>query len=228
LQAGVAAALLTTVLYSTSAIAGSRLTRMLGGVEANFFRILVATVLLGSYAHLFGSGMHGRALPYFLLSGVIGFGIGDFSLYQAYPRIGSRLCMVLVHCLAAPIAASVEWLWLGTALTVVQVSCSVLILFGVALALAPGEHLHIPRKALVTGATFGVIAAIGQALGSVTSRKAYAVAQFAHEHVDGISAAYQRIWGGVVFAAISYWIYRARLTPAARQIGLQARMKTAW
>ena len=50
LQTGVLAALLTTALFSFSAIAGSRLSRLVGGVEANFLRIVAATALLGLYA----------------------------------------------------------------------------------------------------------------------------------------------------------------------------------
>ncbi len=227
LQTGVLAALVTTVLFSFSAIAGNRLSRLLGGAEANFLRIIVAAALLGLYAHTRGAGLSGRALPYFLISGVIGFGMGDLALYHAYPRIGSRLAMIMVHCLAAPLAAFVEWLWLGTALTLFQVCCSLVTLIGVAIALAPREHLHIARKALLVGLTLGLIAALGQAFGSVISRKAYFVARVAQENIDGISAAYQRIWGGVFFASLGYFLDRRRRV-AGEQPPFSARMKRAW
>jgi drug/metabolite transporter (DMT)-like permease len=223
LQTGVLAALATTACYSFSAIAGSRLSRLLGGVEANFLRILVATGLLALYAHTLGKGFSGKALPYFLLSGVIGFGIGDLALYQAYPLIGSRVTMILVHCLAAPMAALVEWIWLGTELTVYQFSCSVVILIGVGIALAPKEHLHLERRALIAGSALGIIAAIGQAFASVTSRKAYFVTAIAHQNIDGITAAYQRIWGGVFFATLGYilhrWRTKERLPPFRERLG---------
>ena len=218
-------AFLTTLLYSISAVTGSRFSRLVGGVEANFLRILVATVLLGLYAHTFGMGFEGSALPYFLISGLIGFGIGDLALYQAFPRIGSRLSMILVHCLAAPVATAVEWVWLGTSLTLLQVSCSLLILAGVAVALAPSEHLHIPRAALIAGVIFGVVAALGQAGGAVVSRKAYDVARAAGQDIDGITAAYQRIWGGVALGAIFYVLHRLR-APAGRPF--LERMRPAW
>jgi drug/metabolite transporter (DMT)-like permease len=227
LQTGVLAALITTVLFSFSAIAGSRLSRLLGGAEANFLRIILATVLLGLYAHTRGAGLSGQALPYFLISGVIGFGMGDLALYHAYPRIGSRLAMIMVHCLAAPLAAFVEWLWLGTGLTLFQVCCSLITLIGVAIALAPREHLHIPRKALLIGLTLGLIAALGQAFGSVISRKAYVVARLAQENIDGITAAYQRIWGGVFFATLGYYLDRKRRL-AGDLPPFSVRMKRAW
>src|SRR5688572_19719645 len=110
-------AFLTTLLFAISAVAANRSTRVLGGVRANFFRITVSALLLAAWAHTVGSGISGKAFPYFLLSGCVGFGIGDLALYQALPRLGSRLSIMLVHCLAAPFAALIEWLWLGTQLT---------------------------------------------------------------------------------------------------------------
>src|SRR5262245_47142271 len=116
-------ALLTTVLFAISAVCASRATKVLGGIEANFLRVSLATVLLALWAHTFGNGFAGHAFPYFFLSGCVGFGIGDLALYQALPRLGSRLCMILVHCLAAPFGAAVEWFWLGTRITGFQVFC---------------------------------------------------------------------------------------------------------
>jgi drug/metabolite transporter (DMT)-like permease len=206
-------------------VAGSRFSRLVGGLEANFFRILLATFLLSLYAHTFGSGFSGKALPIFFLSGVIGFGVGDLAFYQALPRIGSRLSMILLHCLAAPIGAAVEWLWLDNALTVRQIACGIVILIGVAIALAPREHLHLPRRTLILGVIFGIIAAFGQGAGSVVSRKAYEVAAAAGEQIDGITAAYQRIWGGVIFAALGYFAFRHR---ESTRKPLLERMRPAW
>jgi drug/metabolite transporter (DMT)-like permease len=196
-------------------------------LEANFLRIMVATCVLGIYAHTIGTGFSGKALPYFLLSGLIGFGIGDLALYQALPRIGSRVSMILVHCLAAPIAAAAEWYLLGTELSIRQVFCGLVILIGVAIALAPKEHLHLPRNVLVPGIIFGVIAALGQGFGSVISRKAYMVAELAGEQIDGITAAYQRICGGVLLATLSY----AALTPRGtipERPPFNERMRQGW
>jgi drug/metabolite transporter (DMT)-like permease len=136
--------------------------------------------------------------------------------------------MIMVHCLAAPMAALVEWLWLGTALTVFQVCCTLVILAGVAIALAPREHLHLPRQMLFFGLLFGFVAALGQAFGSVTSRKAYAVARLAHENIDGLSAAYQRIWGGIGFAAAGYFWQRSRRSDQGEGEGILLRLKGAW
>jgi drug/metabolite transporter (DMT)-like permease len=221
-------ALITTLLFSLSAVAGSRLSRLVGGFEANFWRISLATMLLGLWAHTAGQGFAGQSLHYFLVSGLIGFGIGDLALYQAFPRIGSRLCMVLVHCLAAPMAAAIEWKWLGTVLSPFQMACSAMTLAGVALALAPSEHLHIPRRRLAAGVACGVVAAVGQAVSSVISRKAFAVAAATGLAIDGTTAAYQRIWGGLVVALGAYLIYLARSGGTLPPFGQRFRPARKW
>jgi len=201
-------AFLTTVLFAISAVSASRSTRLLGGIEANFARITLATVLLGLWAHTMGAGLTGRAFPYFLLSGCVGFGIGDLALYQTLPRLGARLSILLVHCLAAPFAAVVEWGWLGTTLTPLQIGSSVTILIGVAVAITPDKRLNLPRRVLVTGLIFGTLAAFGQGFGAVLSRKAYQIGGASGEHIDGLSAAYQRIIAGWAVAAVSFVLTR--------------------
>jgi drug/metabolite transporter (DMT)-like permease len=207
-------AFFTTILFSISAVSANRTTRLLGGVTANFWRITLASAFLGIWAHTMGFGLTGSALPFFVISGFVGFGVGDLALYQALPRIGSRLSILLVHCVAAPCAALAEWLWLGTTLTSVQVLASFTILVGVGLALAPDKQLRISRRILVTGILFGIIAALGQGFGAVLSRKAYQVASQAGEHIDGLTAAYQRIVAGWLVAALAYAMARtSRASP---------------
>jgi len=191
-------AFLATILFSISAICGNRASRLLGGTEANFWRLLFATLLLGIFAHSVGFGIAGSSFKTFFISGCIGFGLGDLSLFQALPRIGSRLSVLLVLCLSSPIAAALEWFWMGTALSLPQIGSALVVLIGVAVALAPSEHLNATRPTLIAGTVFGLIAAVCQALGAVLSRQAFAIASSHHEDIDGISAAYQRILGGLL------------------------------
>jgi drug/metabolite transporter (DMT)-like permease len=215
------AAFLTTVLFSISGVAANRTSRILGGTEANFWRILLATLFLAVLANTFGLGLAGPAIKTFFISGVVGFGIGDLALYQAFPRLGSRLSIMLVHCLAAPFAAAVEWFWLGNRISAPEALCSTVILIGVAVALAPSEHLHIARRTLVLGIALGTVAAFGQGFGAVLSRKAYEVCDVANFNMHGvrggITAAYQRIWGGVLVALLSIVWIKATRRESARE-----------
>src|ERR1041385_2269653 len=144
-------AFLATVMFSLSVIFAGRTTRILGGTTANFYRLCVSTVMLAVWAHGFGKGLGGGGLPVFFLSGCIGFGVGDLALYQTLPRLGPRPTSLMVHCLAAPFATLTEWLWLGTRLTPAQIGSGLVILGGVAIALAPREHVQVAPRLLVRG-----------------------------------------------------------------------------
>ena len=202
------ASFLTTIFFSLSVIFAARTVRMLGGPRANLARICLATVLLAVWAHAFGSGLRGESLPWFFLSGVIGFGLGDMALFGALPRIGPRLAILLTQCLAAPIAAVAEWAWLGTTLRALDLACAAVILAGVAVALAPDRGLGVDRRTFWIGALFGVGSALGQAFGAVVSRKANDVAALTHFPIDGGTAAYQRAIGGLLLTAVAFWLMR--------------------
>ncbi len=195
-------------MFAFSAVSGARVAKLMGGTEANFWRLSLATIFLAAMAHTFGAGLAGNGFYIFILSGCIGFGLGDVALFQAYPRLGSRLTILIVHCLAAPFAGLVEWLWLGTTLSVAQVLCGAVILSGVALALAPTHETHEARQQFGVGIFFAVLGAIGQGGGVVLSRKAYELCSLAEQPMDGVTAAYQRIIGGVIISGLALLVVK--------------------
>jgi drug/metabolite transporter (DMT)-like permease len=203
-------AILTTFLFALSAASAGRSTRMLGGRTANLARLSLATVWLACWAYGFGQGTNGPSFAWFVLSGIVGFGVGDLALYSALPRIGARLAVLLTQCLAAPLGAVIEWLWLGTALNGRQILWGTVILGGVAMALWP-DRRNGPKpceKRWLAGTIFGVVAGIGQGGGAVITRKAYGVAQQAGWHIDGGTAAFQRILGGMSLTIAVLLLYR--------------------
>jgi drug/metabolite transporter (DMT)-like permease len=211
------AAFLATVLFSFSAITGRRLSHLVSGTKANLARLLVAGAVLGTWSHCFGFGLHGAAFPILFISGCVGFGIGDLSMFQAYPRIGARRTIVLIQCLAAPFGGVLEWLWLGHAPTLAQAICGTVILAGVGVALMPAKADTQPSREITRGILFGVLSAFCQGCGAVISRKAYAVAQAAgqpfHTPTDGVNAAYQRILGGMLVSALFFGYLRVAHKP---------------
>ena len=213
------AAILATILFALSAVSGKRLSHHLTTVEANVARFFIAAVFLGIYSHVFGAGLGGGALGMFFISGIVGFGLGDYGLFQAYRIIGSRLAMVMTQCLAAPFAATVEWLWLGEALTAGQVLAGIGILIGVGLALAPGDIGQIDKARWKVGIFWGLISAIGQGGGAVLSRKAGSLVAEGVT-VDGLSAAYQRVLGGL---AVMLLVFAWQLMVSARRTGVNLR-----
>lgn len=191
-------ALLTTFLFAMSAVCAGRSTRLLGATTANVTRLVLAGLCLAAWAHSFGQGLAGPSLPWFFLSGVIGFGMGDLALYGAYPRIGPRLGVLICLCVAAPIGAVLEWLWLGTTLTPYQIVWGITILGGVILALVPDGQDLPDQRVWGTGIALGVIAALGQGGGAVLTRKGYDLIRDTGVRIDGGTSAYQRILGGLL------------------------------
>ncbi|MCC7375789.1 MAG: DMT family transporter [Verrucomicrobiales bacterium] len=210
------AAFLTTILFSVSGVTATRTTRLLPSLEANFWRLFIATCLLAIYGHTLGAGIGGAAFPWLLVSGFIGFGIGDIALYLAYPKLGSRLVILIVHCVAAPLAAAIEWSVLGVPMSSAEMLAGGLILTGVATALFPDRRANTPgRPGFGVGVGFALVAATGQGVGAILSRQAFGVAQRAGESLDGISAAYQRILAGLALSAVTYlWVKRRAIVSA--------------
>jgi drug/metabolite transporter (DMT)-like permease len=196
------AALLTTFLFATSAVCGYRTARQMGGVEANFWRITLATIFLTVWAFTWGTGFSG-APGWFMLSGLFGIGLGDSGYFQALPRLGSRRTVLLTQCLTAPFAAVIEWLWLGTKLNATEAVCLVVILAGVAVALAPEDHLKISARDWKIGIGASLFGALGGALGAVIIRRGYAALALAGSTVDPGTTGYQRVVGGILIPTIA-------------------------
>jgi drug/metabolite transporter (DMT)-like permease len=209
--AGVLAALLCTLLFSISITCGHRSAKLIGGTEANFWRLSLAAFLLGLWSYGRGVGVNSDALPLFCLSGAAGIGLGDTAFFQALPRLGSRLTSLLIGCLTAPLAALIEWLWLGTSLSLAQILWGLLTVAGVGIALMPGEHVQRSRRDLWVGTSFAVLSAICGAVGGALSRKAYEVVHAAGEHLDGGDAAFQRCLGGLGLAAVCLLVVKRRV-----------------
>src|SRR5471030_2637129 len=146
-----AAALLAALLFAVSAICGYRSSKHIGGAEANFWRIALATFCLALWANIFGSGLLGAGFSLFVASGLFGIGLGDTGYFQALPRLGSRRTVLLTQCFIPLFAILIEWLWLGTKLTGIELLCVAVILTGVIIALAPGDHAKIPPRQLWIG-----------------------------------------------------------------------------
>ncbi|ACB74911.1 DMT family transporter [Opitutus terrae] len=214
------ASFLAALFFALNATCATYSVRASGALRANLGRITLAAIVLGAFAHTVGFGFASASVGWFLLSGVIGMGIGDLGTYGALPLLGSRLTVLMIQCLAAPIAALGEWLWLGTKLTLPQILWGALILVGVAFALVPTRRSPPRVRVRPVGFLLGLLAAAGQGLGALVSRKAVDVAtaagELTHNVTFGLSAAYIRILAGLVFTVVWFLALRqlGRVGPA--------------
>ena len=213
------ASFLAATFFALNATCASHSVRASGSARANLGRLIVAAAVLGLFAHTLGQGFTSASVGWFFLSGLIGMGLGDLGVYGALPFLGSRLTVLMTQCLAAPIAALGEWLWLDTRLTGAQLLWGVVVLAGVIVALLP-SRAHPPQVALKPiGFLFGLLAAAGQGLGALVSRKgglvADAAGELSHNATFGLNAAYHRILAGLVFTALWFLALRcSRKLPA--------------
>lgn len=225
-------ALLAAFFFALSAVFAHRTTRLVGALTANVARLWLAVGMLGVAAAAHGPALRGASLKTFLVSGVVGYGLGDLALFWAYPRLGSRLTSLLMQCLSSPLAAGIEWLWLGTRPGTAALVCGAAILVGVGLAIAPGKTVAgrgaptLDPAQRAAGLAFGVVAALGQAGGAVISRKAFALAHAAGEDIDGFTASFQRALGGV--AAISLVYVLSLALRRGRGVEPAADWRAAW
>lgn len=209
-------AIAAAFLFASSAIFGQRLSRMMGGIVANFWRLLLAVLCLAVLCALvFPEQFPADAgvFWWFFLSGVIGFGFGDVGLFLAYYRIGARLTMLLNLCLAPVFGALGEFLWMGQRVTAMELGCIAVIVTGIVLALKPDRNhpARVQPGAVVTGVLFAVVAGMGQGFGAVVSRFADGVAVEAGVHMHGIGGglaqAFVRTLGGLLVAVICFGAY---------------------
>ncbi len=211
------ASFFAALFFAADATLGNHNIRAHGALYANAGRLAIAAVALGLLAHTVGNGFASASVPWFLLSGLVGMGVGDLGTFEALPRLGSRLTVLMVQCLAAPIAAIGEWVWLGTTLSVAQIAFGAVILLGVAVAMMPSRARPPRVRVRPAGFAFGLLAAAGQGLGALVSRKGVTVAADAGESVSepmfGITAAYHRTLAGLIFIAV--WVILLRLLDRA-------------
>jgi drug/metabolite transporter (DMT)-like permease len=200
----------TLLCFAVTPVFARRAALLLGSLRANFWRLVVATLLLGVWAHWAGQGTGTAAFGWFFLGGVVGFGLGGVAMFQSLPRLGSNLSTLIVQCGSAVAAAAVEWLWLGTRLSPTQLACATLTLAGIVIGLLPRSLPRVEPTAWRSGVSWALVSALGQGVGAVLSRKAFATAAAWHQAVDPGTAAYQRALGGLLVAALVVLVVRPR------------------
>jgi drug/metabolite transporter (DMT)-like permease len=182
--------------YAWSVTCARRSSAHHGPDLANLGRLLVGILIVGLIVAFSGRHPFCAGWGWLILGGVLGLGIGDIALFRALPRIGVGLTMLLTQCLAAPFALILEYEALGHAPNGAQLAAAFVILLGVGVALgAPAEGDPADRR---TGVWLGVLSALGQACGAVSTPMAAEACRQAGETIpDGFAQAFVRLLGGV-------------------------------
>jgi drug/metabolite transporter (DMT)-like permease len=200
--------LLAVWFFAASAICGQRLTTMMDAMWANLTRLTLAAVFLAILTFVFAEGLQlgNAAMPWFVLSGAVGFGIGDIGLYLAFVRLGARLTLLINLCLAPLFAAAGERLLLGTRIGGPEFAAMLMVLLGVGLSVTGRRPVQPNRERdYPLGIALAVLAGMGQGFGAVLSR--WAEMHAAPGPVGPFAQAFQRCGAGwlVLLLATLVW-----------------------
>lgn len=150
-------------------------SKRMGNLTLNVLRMSLA--LLFSLV-LFGAVTGGmlplsaspEAIGWMLLSGVVGYVIGDFCLFQCYIIIGSRFGQLFMT-LAPLSAALMAWVTLGQQMTKMSIVAMLVTLSGISISvLGRGEHHKVSLRLPLNGVLFAIAAAMCQGIGLVLSK----------------------------------------------------------
>ena len=150
-------------------------SKRLGNLTLNVLRMGMALVFsLVLFFVVTGSmmppGASAEAAGWMLLSGVVGYVIGDFCLFQCYIIIGSRYGQLFMT-LAPLSAALMAWITLGQQMNAMSILAMLITLGGISISvLGRGEHHKVGLKLPLNGVLFAISAAMCQGVGLVLSK----------------------------------------------------------
>ena len=188
-------------------------SKRLGNLTLNVLRMLLALlfslvlfwVVMGSPLPPIGSM---EACGWMLLSGLVGYVIGDFCLFQCYIIIGSRYGQLFMT-LAPLSAALMAWVTLGQQMTMMSIVAMLVTLTGIGISvIGRGEHHKVSLKLPTNGVLFAVGAAVYQGVGLVLSKIGMDHYQTTDmpEWLIPFSANFFRCVAGIIgFMLLLYW-----------------------
>ena len=150
-------------------------SKRLGNLTLNVLRmglaLLFSLVLFGVVTGSpLPAGVPAEACGWMLLSGLVGYVIGDFCLFQCYILIGSRFGQLFMT-LAPLSAALMAWITLGQQRKPMSIVAMLVTLFGIGISvLGRGNHHMVSLKLPLNGVLFAIGAAMCQGIGLVLSK----------------------------------------------------------
>ncbi|MBP1531650.1 MAG: DMT family transporter [Bacteroidaceae bacterium] len=198
---GESIALVVALLWTSGALFGELASKRLGALPLNVIRMVLSLLMLGTALWF----MVGHPYPYLanrqtwiwmMLSGLMGFGFGDYCLFSSYVLIGSRFSQLFMT-LASPFAALTAWLLLGERMSALATLGMAITIVGICMSILGKEEKrniagassdsqkdkessyllpltsylqHLTVKLPLRGFIFGIGAALGQGVGLVLSK----------------------------------------------------------
>ena len=197
---GEIAALLTAVFWTVTSMSYESAGKKVGSLSVNLIRLILAFLIYGVVNYY----RRGMFLPldagserwmWLVLSGIVGFVIGDLFLFKAFVVVGARISM-LIMALTPPITAFTSWLMLDEMLSPMNWLGMIVTLTGISIVILKrekGEPNSTARRKIttnynLTGILLAFGGAVGQGVGLVLSKKGMgAYDAFAASHIRVIT-----------------------------------------
>jgi drug/metabolite transporter (DMT)-like permease len=165
-------------LWAAASLIFRRVGQHVSPLALNLYKGLIAILTLSTIV-LLGqverTDLGLRPILLLALSGAIGIGLADSAFFAALNRLGERRTLLMVETLAPPIAVLIAAIWLSEFLPASALIGIVIILAGVVWVImerARSDSDQIKQRR--SGIFYGLLAALGHAIGGVTARAALA------------------------------------------------------
>jgi len=189
------AALATAFCWSGSSMAFTAASERIGSMQVNINRMILGSILLALTILLMNLNYNisSTQVKYLVISGFVGFVIGDSFLFKAFQLIGARLGMLLMSLVPA-FSTVMGYFFLNEFLQVWGILGIIVTLFGIALVILDKKPNPTSKYKLTkTGVIYGVMGALGQASGLIFAKLAFADGQ-----INGFVATFVRLTSAII------------------------------
>lgn len=168
------AALLAAFCWTIGGLISTAPARAIGGMSFTRIRMTLVFFLLVGVSYLTSGWLSiaSAQVPIIILSGLIGIFVGDTALFTTISRLGPRRTAMLFSA-NAPMTAIIGYIFFNERMTNLAILGCVLVMTGVVISIRYGKradqvhHFEEIRGTLMAGLALGLLAALGQSLGSV-------------------------------------------------------------
>ena len=201
---GEAAALGAAVCWTVTAMVFESAGKKVGSLQVNLIRLVIAFFFLSIFSFyvngaFFPSDIDSMSWIYLLLSGLVGFVIGDLLLFQALVVLGSRKSMLMMT-MAPVFTAILGWITLGESLSTQAVAGMSVTIAGVVFVVS-GKRAKESRPITKTGIMLGLGGAFGQAAGLILSKMGM-------KEYSAVSSTQIRVIAGIIGFSIIFTVLK--------------------
>lgn len=184
----------------------------MGSIQLNVDRMIFAVIILFVTIILGGISIELSAnqILNLSISGIIGLVIGDTFLFKAFTLIGTRLSMLLMS-LTPAMSAILAYFFLDERIPFLGIFGMIITLSGIILVIfdkkeiGTSMHMHEAK-----GILFGILGALGQAIGMIFAKLAFEESQ-----INGFLATFIRLFSATVLIIPMFSLLRRYKNPVS-------------